>query len=233
MEPCGERGSGYAQRTWAKGRLAQTPAVGSLRSRRDVLFRLRAVGSILLCAMPLYHRVYSPGELQFITTGTYRRTPLFLSDRFRRCFVQRLEEVRQAWHFLLVGGVLMPEHFHLLIRPEPAATTPLMMKGRKEESAQRIIRTLRENLQHPWCRKTLARLRLPSTVHDESHYRLWQRRFYPCNVFSEKKCQQKLDYMHNNPVTRGLVSSPGDWPWSSWRFYYWQDASILRMDRMR
>ena len=36
-----------------------------------------------------------------------------------------------------------------------------------------------------------------------------------------------LDYMHNNPVTRGLVSSPGDWPWSSWRFYYWEDASIL------
>ena len=37
----------------------------------------------------------------------------------------------------------------------------------------------------------------------------------------------------NNPVTRGLVSSPGDWPWSSWTFYYLQDASILRMDRMR
>ncbi len=56
--------------------------------------------------MPFYHRVYSPGELQFITTSTYRRTPLFLSDRFRRGFVQRagptasgyeLNEVRQEW----------------------------------------------------------------------------------------------------------------------------------------
>jgi putative transposase len=63
-------------------------------------------------------------------------------------------------------------------------------------------------------------------------YRLWQRRSYPFNVFSEHKYQEKLDYMHNNPVTRGLVSSPGDWPWSSWRFYYLQDASILRMDRL-
>ena len=192
----------------------------------------RIVGSILSPAMPFYNRVYSPGQLQFITTSTYRRTPLFLSDRFRRCFVQRLEEVRQELHFLLIGWVLMPEHFHILIKPEPAETTPLMMKGLKEESAKRIIRTLRENLQYPWCRKTLARLRLPSTVHDESHYRLWQRRFYPFNVFSEKKFQEKLDYMHNNPVTRGLVSSPGDWPWSSWRFYYLQDASILRMDRI-
>ncbi len=46
--------------------------------------------------MPFYPRVYSPGELQFITTSTYRCTPLFLSDRFRRSFVQRLERVAQS-----------------------------------------------------------------------------------------------------------------------------------------
>ena len=61
--------------------------------------------------MPFYHRVYGPGELQFITTSTYRRTPLFLSDRFRGCFVQRLEEVRSELPFLFIGEVLMPEHF--------------------------------------------------------------------------------------------------------------------------
>jgi putative transposase len=183
--------------------------------------------------MPFYRRIYSPGQLQFLTTSTYRRAPLFLSDRFRGCFVQRLEEVRQEWHFLLIGWVLMPEHFHLLIKPQPADTTPLILKGLKEESAKRIIRTLRQNPQHPWCRKMLTRLRLPSTVHDQSHYRLWQRRFYPFNVFSEAKIHEKLTYMHNNPVKRGLVSSPGDWPWSSWRFYFLQDASILRMDHPR
>ncbi len=182
--------------------------------------------------MPIYHRVYTPGELQFLTSSTYRRIPVFLSDRFRRCFVQRLGEVRQELHFLLVGWVLMPEHFHLLIRPEPAETTPAIMKELKEESAKRIIRTLRANAQHPWCRKMLASLRLPSTVHDESRYRLWKRRFYPFNVFSEKKFQEKLDYMHNNPVQRRLVNSPSEWPWSSWRFYYGEDASILRMDRL-
>ncbi len=44
---------------------------------------------------------------------------------------------------------------------------------------------------------------------------------------------QKLGFLHNNPVTRVRVSSPGDWPWSSWRIYSQQDASILRKDRMR
>ncbi len=73
------------------------------------------IGGIRFRTMPFYHRVYSPGKLQFITTSTYRRTPLFLSDRFRRGFVQKsrgpweagpryeLMEVRQELHFLLVG----------------------------------------------------------------------------------------------------------------------------------
>ena len=36
--------------------------------------------------------------------------------------------------------------------------------------------------------------------------------------------------LHNNPVVRGLVTHPGDWPWSSWRFYYREDRSLLAMD---
>jgi putative transposase len=182
--------------------------------------------------MPFYKRTFSLGQLQFITTSTYRRSPLFLSEHFCRFFVQTLEELRKEMKFLLIGRVLMPDHFHLLLKPQPVETTPLILKGLKEQTATQIIKTLQENQQHPWCRKMLARLRLPPTVHDESHHRLWQRRFYPFNVYSEMKRREKLNYMHNNPVKRGLVRSPGDWPWSSWRFYFLQDASILRMDRL-
>ncbi|MBZ5561609.1 MAG: transposase [Acidobacteriia bacterium] len=182
--------------------------------------------------MPFYKRNYSPGQLQFITSSTYRRALLFLFERFCRCFVQRLAEVRQGLKFLLLGWVLMPEHFHLLLKPQPAEAAPLIVKGLKEGTATRILKALRENLQYPWCGKMLERLRLPPTMHDESHYRVWQRRFYPFNVYSEKKRLEKLDYMHHNPVKRGLVNEPGDWPRSSWRLYLGQDASLLEMDRL-
>ncbi len=182
--------------------------------------------------MPIYHRTYSPGELQFITSSTYRRAQVFRSSRFCQCFVERLEEVWQKMNCLLVGWVLMPEHFHLLLKPQPAESTPVVIKELKEESASRILKTLRENQQYPWCQKMRVRLRLPPTVHDESHSRLWNRRFHPFDVYSEAKRREKLNSMHNNPVKRGLVSSPGDWPCSSWRFYFLHDASVLRMDRL-
>jgi hypothetical protein len=58
--------------------------------------------------MPFYHRTYNRGELQSITSSTYRRTPVFLSERFCHSFAQRLEEVRQELKFLLIGWVLRP-----------------------------------------------------------------------------------------------------------------------------
>ena len=61
---------------------------------------------------------------------------------------------------------------------------------------------------------------------------MWERRYYPFNMYSEQKLREKLDYMHANPVKRGLVSSPEEWPWSSFRFYDLNDASVLRMDRL-
>ena len=36
------------------------------------------------------------------------------------------------------------------------------------------------------------------------------------NVYTEKKKKEKLEYMHSNPVARGLVRHPEDWAWSSW-----------------
>jgi hypothetical protein len=73
-----------------------------------ILKELPAVGSILLRAVPIDHRVDTPGEWLFLTSTTYYRIPVLL---FRHPFVQRLEEVRRRLNFLLVGGVLMPEHF--------------------------------------------------------------------------------------------------------------------------
>jgi hypothetical protein len=40
---------------------------------------------------------------------------------------------------------------------------------------------------------------------------------------------EKLHYMHEHPVKEKLVRHPGDWPWSTWCFYYGREA-LLKMD---
>ena len=56
--------------------------------------------------------------------------------------------------------------------------------------------------------------------------------FWDENVFSEWFFRQKLEYIHNNPVKRGLTKSPDDYRYSSYRNYFCDDESVIRIDRV-
>jgi putative transposase len=58
----------------------------------------------------------------------------------------------------------------------------------------------------------------------------WQERFYDFNVWTTKKRVEKLRYMHRNPVKRGLVESPEQWRWSSYRFYLLDEVGPVQVN---
>ena len=76
-------------------------------------------------------RYYGENDLHFLTTSTYRRTPVFKSERFKREFVATLAELRAQRGFRLLSYVLMPEHFHLLVWPSRAANPSQIMQRLK------------------------------------------------------------------------------------------------------
>jgi len=182
--------------------------------------------------VPRQKHFYGLNHLHYITRSTYHRARLFDSTRFKRQWIRTLDELRSELNFKIIGYVLMPEHFHILMWPRADPNPSQILQKLEESTALFILKNLRENLNYPWCRGMLNRVRLPVTVHHHAHFRVWQRGGYDLNVWSPKKRREKLNYMHYNPVTRKLVEKPGDWPWSSWRFYFLNDASILPMDRM-
>jgi putative transposase len=175
---------------------------------------------------------YGRNHLHYLTANIYRKARIFDSQRYKRKFTRTLDNLRAELRFKIIGYVLMPEHFHLLIWPGRAANPSQIMQKLSERTANFILRNLGQNLSFPWRQRVLNRFELPPTVHHHAHYRVWNRRGYDMNIWSEKKIHEKLDYMHNNPVVRGLAAQPGDWPWSSWRYYYLEDSSVLAMDRM-
>ena len=97
----------------------------------------------------------------------------------------------------------MPDHFHLLIKPDPTASASRFMQELKKGTPQRILSALSENQRVPCGGKMRARLRLPPTVHADSQFRVWQRRFYPFGVYSERKRLEKLNYIHGNAMKNG------------------------------
>jgi len=68
-------------------------------------------------------RFYGNGDLHLITASCYRRQPLLGSLLRRDLFLKVLADMRQRYGFVVVGYVVMPEHFHLLIS-EPEHGNP-------------------------------------------------------------------------------------------------------------
>jgi putative transposase len=134
-----------------------------------------------------------------------------------------LHNVREKYHFSLVGYVVMPEHIHILISEPKIGTPGTVMQVFK----QRVSRALRMKTR-PRNANQLSLWKNAPHLHAK-HF--WQRRFYDFNVWSARKRIEKLHYMHRNPVKRGLVNDPKLWLWSSYRFYQYDENNICTPDR--
>jgi putative transposase len=168
-------------------------------------------------------RYYGQGHLHFITCSCYHRLPLLGGARARIALVLILAEVRRKYQFRILGYLVMPEHVHLLIS-EPAVGTPsTVMRVFK----QRVSRQLRGKIR----RRNVCQLTLWDAHGNSGRLRgFWQRRFHDFNVFTERKRNEKLQYMHWNPVKRKLVREPQHWAWWSFNFYGKKGIVLLEMD---
>ncbi len=167
-------------------------------------------------------RYYGKGDLHFVTFSCYQRLPLLGTKHARNLFVHELEGVRNEMGFRHIGYVVMPEHVHLLMS-EPLIGTPSTVLQKLKLRVSLRMRKQRDV-------GNGEQLPLPSEEKGVLPKAFWQARFYDFNVNTIGKRKEKLNYMHANPVTRGLVEHPRDWPWSSWSFYMTEKQGLITID---
>ena len=63
-----------------------------------------------------------------------------------------------------------------------------------------------------------------------THYQFWQHHNQPIEIHSDKFFNEKLEYIHQNPMVSGFVSEPQDWKYSSAKNYWQVVASVLNID---
>jgi hypothetical protein len=97
----------------------------------------------------------------------------------------------------------MPEHVHLLISEPERGTLASAIQAIKQSVSRRSM---------------------------GDHQYFWQARYYDFNVWTKRKRVEKLCYLHRNPVKRGLVEKPEDWPWSSFRHYLTGEESAVEVE---
>ena len=100
----------------------------------------------------------------------------------------------------------MPDHVHALVWFSETGQLSRFMHGWKRKSSFRI-------------RERHRREQLRYFEGFGQGDRFWQKQYHSFEIYSAGKLEEKLNYMHLNPVRRGLVACAVDWRWSSARWY--------------
>jgi putative transposase len=147
-----------------------------------------------------------PGQSHFLTFSTYQRRRFLDSSQTRDIAMEVLQKCLLTHSASCAGFVIMPDHIHALISGGEDFKISPFVQVWKKTSSYRIRQFFERELQQY---ERLCPEGCP----------IWQARFYDYNVDSDEKLNEKIEYMHQNPVAAGLTETALDWNWSSSRFY--------------
>jgi len=163
--------------------------------------------------------------LYFITSSIVEFLSVFTSDPYFRIITNSFSYCRQNKNIKIFAYVILENHFHLLIS---GVNLTNVIRSIKRHTAREIIKQAEKekNLQLLNSFKYFKK-----RYKNESNYQVWQEGAHPQYIFSLEMLEQKMDYIHYNPVSRGLVENPEDWLYSSARNYHCLD-SVMEIDKL-
>lgn len=168
----------------------------------------------------------------FISGNVSRRIPLFtLFPEANQIFLNTLAFCREKYGFALHGFVIMADHYHLLVTLKPGTSVSALLRDFKSYVGKRIVETLAQTGR----RELLERFRLAKAPQrrKDALYRVLQYDNNLLEVFTPSVLRTKLDYMHANPIKKGLARDPAQWHYSSWGAYSATGRAPIHIDRMQ
>ncbi|MCF7845746.1 MAG: hypothetical protein K9L85_00765 [Candidatus Peribacteraceae bacterium] len=156
----------------------------------------------------------------FLTMTIVEWLPVFRNQKYFEIITHSLEFCRKNKGLKIHTYVILDNHLHLIASGKNLANT---IKEFKSFTAREIV----DNLQKDKKAEILEKLAFhKKSYKQDSEHQVWQEGSHPQLVVSDDMLDQKIDYIHLNPVKRGLVTDSEDWVYSSAKNYASRKGAI-------
>jgi putative transposase len=147
----------------------------------------------------------------FYTSTILNWKHLLSDDRYKDITLSSLEYLVRTNKMRVYAFVIMPNHFHAIFRN-------LEMNG-KEFPEESFLKFTAHEFKKALNNSDILSTFLVNKI--DRKYQFWQRRPLPIEILSIEMLEQKLDYIHENPlqIHWNLVSEPAEYLYSSASFY--------------
>jgi REP element-mobilizing transposase RayT len=160
----------------------------------------------------------------FVTTTVMHFDRIFsLGDIYNDILINSLKYLICEQEIKLHAYVIMPSHIHLIVQfPKGESLIDFMRDFKKFTSTK-----IRQQLEKDRHNEIIEKLKANSVGFKKQIFKFWMERYDDLVLTSRRIFTTKLNYIHYNPVKAGLVNEPTDWKYSSARYYYLEDKSVI------
>ncbi|MEI6561795.1 MAG: transposase [Verrucomicrobiota bacterium] len=155
------------------------------------------------------YRIQSPDHAHFVTSTVVEWLPVFTSSACCDILIRSFEHCREHKDLRIHGWVILDNHFHAILSGPELANT---IRDLKRFTSRALLEQIRAEGRE-WLLNQLAYYRAAHKL--ASEHQVWQEGVHPQAIQGDEMMLQKLEYLHNNPVKRGMVAAPEDWRYSS------------------
>tara|TARA_Y100000385_G_scaffold291220_1_gene367910 strand:- start:10011 stop:10556 length:546 start_codon:yes stop_codon:yes gene_type:complete len=177
------------------------------------------------------YKFHNQQGLYFVSFATVFWIDIFTREIYFDILKSSIDYCRKEKGMEVYAYCFMPSHLHFIFRSKNGEPSSLI-RDFKGFTSRKLIKSIEDNSQESrkewllWMMKKAGR-----NNSNVQKYQFWQQHNKPIELWSSKVIEQKVDYIHNNPVESGFVTEPYDWKYSSARNFK-DDNTILEIDLM-
>lgn len=167
------------------------------------------------------YKISDQDRLHFITFAVIHWIDVFNRKEYRDIIIDSLKFCQKEKGLVVSGWCLMSNHIHLIVGREKDHNIEHIIRDFKKYTSVHICRAIESKTgerRSQWMLDLFRKAAVESKKHQK--YMFWQNQYHPIELDTNEMLDQKLEYVHNNPVKAGIVERPEDYPYSSARDYY-------------
>ncbi len=170
--------------------------------------------------------MYNDDSLYFLTLSVIKKIPVFTNLSYMNIILDNFTFYQENQHLRIICYVIMDNHIHM-IASHPHNLSKVI-KNFKSFTAKKLIERLYKD-NRDWILQLMSEHK--PDYKQESSFQFWEEGNHPKQIQELKMLNQKIEYIHYNPVKRGLVVNEKDWIYSSASNFLGLD-SVFQVDKL-
>ena len=174
------------------------------------------------------YKVFDDWQAHFVTCTVVGWADALSRPEYKEVILDSLRFCQQRKGLRIYAWVIMANHLHMIVSAATGHKLPDIMRDFKKFTSRTMIDAISNNPSESRREWMLSMFGYAGRSNNDNEiFQFWKGDYHPVTLDTPELFEQRLTYLHENPVRAGIVWEPQDYKYSSAVVYYEQQKGLL------